>query len=1349
MTTSLETATGGFRAAAAAAHLNVDAQHPWPGPEAYDEASSDYFYGRKLESAEILRLIRLAPLTVVYGKSGLGKTSLLQAGLIPLLRPSHFIPVLKRLDFEEGLKEPPLEQMKQELRNALDHVRAEYPAMEKGESLWEYLHRKDIEFWSDDNFPMTPVLVFDQFEELFSRTGGNAELIRQVFNDLADLIENRIPAELASEAARPKRARLDLLSQHYRIVLSFREDFLPEIRTWEKQVPSLLRNYLRLEPMSRERAIEAVEQAGEKVLGPGVAPHIVDLVSKGDQQNLASDTSELVIEPVLLSLCCTQLNQRREPGTRIDKALVDAAGQDILESFYRSAMEDPSVRGEPDAARFIEDYLIQGDRYRGDFPKGEALDEGRLRTEQLAALTDKHRLLRIVHRGDTPRIELIHDRLVPVVRKARDHRRIQTQKEEQERKAQLAEAERDKERARSEELRAQATRLRSAFAIVAVLAIMALLAAGWAYFERSIAAKAADEANKQRAIAVKQTAIALEMTNAEKKETERADASEQMAKGEAKKAVEAKQIAQEKSAVAEGALLAERKSKESKEIAVETSRLAEGRQALRANSEPLEQTMYRALATYRLSTRNEEMEDARAPSLSAMELVLDTSGHLAKVVRLKGVMPTPALAYSPDGKTLAVGGEDGSIRLLDANDYHDTGHSLNCQQQSEPEAVWSLAFNSDGRRLVAGYSPNAGKNRGSGLICVFDLQQGSIKKWSSLDHGGEHADIYSVAYGGKPGKEFVVFGGSNKILRKWDLSTGQVVGVRGETEIVAVAVNDDESKVAAAGDDKIIRIWSLADLDNQGSPLMEIKGHQGTIQQMAFSPAVPKVLVSAGDDGRIIAWNLKGGCPTERSKQQNARIYGIAVNSNGIVASAGADGYVRLFRLSEKMAACPASKPAESSSTAPEPREFDVIPEGVLAGHGGLILAVAFDAEGDHLASAGQDGSIRVWVGNTGSFSVAQLKLGSGSGAGIVTTLAISPDGNLVAGGDNLGNISVWTGPNEKSIPKGHNAEPRIQNSTTNWKAHNGPIQSLIFVPVGDRLTLVSSGKEGVLKQWDVGSGKIIGKEMTGGATAIVSIALSPDGKTLAAGSYDGAVRLWDATTETFIAKVDPPDPANTPDYTLSAVGFTRDGKYLAIGSSWYPGLRIIDLKDRREVRWLAGHNLGISSISHGKSEWLLTSGLDGSVLEWQETALSEPPSQGLQKRDDFKFRTGFPELRVAQPLTAMATSADGKLVLTGGDKGQIQLWNGAEHVLISDHFTAYNKKIQAVAVARDGSFFVTADSSNILVWPGPDRWADILCSKMTQNMSDQHWREWISPSIPYTLQCPDLPKEQDARARR
>lgn len=402
----------------------LDIENPWPGLAAYDEASSDFFHGRDQEAQELLRLIRLAPLTALYGKSGLGKSSLLQAGLFPLLREQHYLPVYLRIDFSDGATDP-LEQVARRLEGELARCEAEYPRRNDGETLWEYLHREPLEIWSNDNFPLIPVLVFDQFEEISSQRVGDPQRLLKVRNSLADLMENRIPPELATDAAKSARARLNLLSQHYRIVLSCREDYLPELKSWERDVPSLLRNYLRLEPMTRQCAIEAVAKSGRRVLADGVAPLIVDFVGKMDGGT--GGNSEEVIEPVLLSLCCYQLNRRRRDGEKIDKALVDREGRDILDNFYQSSLGDKDVKGSPDVAAFIETYLVQGDRFRGSYPRAGAIDQGLLRQTQLDALTDRHRLLRVVQYADTARIELIHDRLVEVVCRARDARKIREQ----------------------------------------------------------------------------------------------------------------------------------------------------------------------------------------------------------------------------------------------------------------------------------------------------------------------------------------------------------------------------------------------------------------------------------------------------------------------------------------------------------------------------------------------------------------------------------------------------------------------------------------------------------------------------------------------------------------------------------------------------------------------------------------------------------------------------------------------------------------------------------------------------------------------------------------------------------
>lgn len=403
--------------------LVLDEQNPWPGLATYDEGASDFFFGREDEIEELLRLIKLSPLTVLYGKSGLGKSSLLQAGLFPRLRNEYFLPVYIRLDTANVTVIPFLDQATLWFQDALKASLAEYPVFEAGENLWHYLHRHDLEIWSLDNHLITPVFVFDQFEEVFAGARPDLPHPRILCRDLADLIENKIPASLVSGyPGKQLSNKLDLLSQRYRVVLSFREDFLPALKNWELDVPSLLKNWCQLKPLSREHAIEAVSQSGSAIVAPGVAEEIVDFVGNLDKNRIEGDTA---IEPVLLSLCCYQLNSRRQVNKAplIDAELLRKAGQEILEGYYATALA--SMPGS--VAKFIETQLIQGDRYRSSYPEQLAIDEGLITQKQLAELTDRHRLLRVDQQLGTPRIELIHDRLVSVVRKARDRRQAKTE----------------------------------------------------------------------------------------------------------------------------------------------------------------------------------------------------------------------------------------------------------------------------------------------------------------------------------------------------------------------------------------------------------------------------------------------------------------------------------------------------------------------------------------------------------------------------------------------------------------------------------------------------------------------------------------------------------------------------------------------------------------------------------------------------------------------------------------------------------------------------------------------------------------------------------------------------------
>ena len=175
----------------------LDAENPWPGLASFREQDGAFFKGRDQEIAELRRTVQSQRLTVLFGASGLGKTSLLRAGLFPALRERDELPVYLRLDYGGAPREPDRGRDRGSCSGRPSAIRSMDPRAEDSESLWEYLHRRDSALWSRRNRLLMPVLVFDQFEELFSRgaerPGLGAAGAASSSKDLSDLAEGRPP----------------------------------------------------------------------------------------------------------------------------------------------------------------------------------------------------------------------------------------------------------------------------------------------------------------------------------------------------------------------------------------------------------------------------------------------------------------------------------------------------------------------------------------------------------------------------------------------------------------------------------------------------------------------------------------------------------------------------------------------------------------------------------------------------------------------------------------------------------------------------------------------------------------------------------------------------------------------------------------------------------------------------------------------------------------------------------------------------------------------------------------------------------------------------------------------------
>src|SRR6476469_7510721 len=147
----------------------VDEEHPWLGLASFTEETRAYFYGREDEIAELCRRVQRKLLTILFGQSGLGKTSILRAGIVPRLRPEGYCPVYVRIDYSPE-SPPPSEQIKQAIFRATQAsgTWTQPGSAVEGESLWEFLHHRDDVLRDAEGNALIPLLIFDQFEEIFT-----------------------------------------------------------------------------------------------------------------------------------------------------------------------------------------------------------------------------------------------------------------------------------------------------------------------------------------------------------------------------------------------------------------------------------------------------------------------------------------------------------------------------------------------------------------------------------------------------------------------------------------------------------------------------------------------------------------------------------------------------------------------------------------------------------------------------------------------------------------------------------------------------------------------------------------------------------------------------------------------------------------------------------------------------------------------------------------------------------------------------------------------------------------------------------------------------------------------------
>lgn len=491
----------------------VNADNPWPGLLAFREADQAYFEGRRAETEDLFRLVMRERLTVLFSLSGLGKSSLLQAGLFPLLRNESILPVYMRLDFSAA--QPDLvSQVKSAIVAQAGLADIDAPAINPNETLWEYFHRQENDFWSRRNRPVMPLIAFDQFEEIFTLGRLDARRIHAtetLLQQLADLAEGRAPAALKAwlDDHPDDAGKFSFTRHHYKVLLSIREDYLPELESLRQMMPGVALNRLRLQRMNGRAALRVVAQA-EHLIDLPVAEKAVRFVAAGPPE---AALESLDVEPALLSVVCRELNNKRQAlhEPKITESLLAGSHDQVLSEFYERSVSDLPV----EVRSFIEERLLTVSGFRDSVALENALNLPGITKDSINQLVER-RLLRREDRSGVQRLELTHDLLTGVVRASRDQRH-QREEAEKARAALLQEQERARlalEEAQEEEKRQrdkrELKRSRSALIVFALLTLAAIAGLVGAIHSRSEMQKANRNEQAARQEAERQAKIAQE-----------------------------------------------------------------------------------------------------------------------------------------------------------------------------------------------------------------------------------------------------------------------------------------------------------------------------------------------------------------------------------------------------------------------------------------------------------------------------------------------------------------------------------------------------------------------------------------------------------------------------------------------------------------------------------------------------------------------------------------------------------------------------------------------------------------------------------------------------------------------
>jgi WD40 repeat protein len=664
---------------------------------------------------------------------------------------------------------------------------------------------------------------------------------------------------------------------------------------------------------------------------------------------------------------------------------------------------------------------------------------------------------------------------------------------------------------------------------------------------------------------------------------------------------------------------------------------------------------------------------------NAYDMLQETASRFKRMIYLRNnFSEATSVSFSPNGKRIATGGTDGTVKIWDA----ETGQLIGQPLKGHDRIVWSVAFSPDSQRIVSGSLDNT--------LRLWDVNDGHQ---IGLPFKGHENRVASVAF--SPDGKRIVSSSFDKTIRLWNADTGELIGqpLRGHENIVmSVAFSPDGQRIASASFDNTLRLWDIGKSEPIGAP---IEGHSDAVLSVAFSPDGRR-LVSGSKDRTVRIWNVDNGqLIGSPLLGHDDSVLSVAFSPDGRrIVSASVDKTLRLWD-------------AETSHPINE----------IIQGHEGAVLAVAFSPGGNRLASVSSDKTLRLWAIESNEVLKGHT--------GYVSSVVYSPDGQKIASASYDKTIRIWNIHNGQPI-----GQPLI--------GHGDIVYSVAFSPNGRQV--VSGSKDTTLRVWDVETGQTIGEPLKGHQDAVSSVAFNFDSSLIVSGSADKTLRLWDS--ETHQPKIRPIESfgmiscvAFNPSDNKIISCITNNVIKDAVTERLTPEkmeqilnnhiLQFWDTKTGREIgQPFKGHAQPIVSVAISSDGRHIVSGSVDKTLRLWDSETYKTIGEPLQGHD--------------QTVWGVAFSPDGQYIASGSWDKTLRLWDTKTGHQIGKPLKGHGGPVWGIAFSPDGKHIASGSSDETLrIWPVLEGWADELCNKLGRNMTLEEWRDWIAPDIDYATQCP------------